>query len=162
MEPVRTRPEVRPRKPFMYRTDPFRMGFAYFNSTTGLFVHSGRPFPPAVIQTRYPLVRIRRFAIVLSNPSVRMFDQLVKVYLNIQGDEINGISSQVYVNGSIGNSPIFVDCDLLISPNTLPELRIEPDIYVYAMSDFITVAGFPPIALECDLSIEISGEYVDI
>lgn len=162
MEPVRTRAEIRPSKPFLFRTTGAVVPFAYYDSIAGVFVNGGAIVNDDEVTTLYPLIRARKVRLVMSSPTIRMYNQYVVVAVTFQGIDINGQSNVVYLQGTVDGLPIESDCDLLISPKFMPGLGVSFDVNMYAMNDYATSAGDPAIPIEYSAFIEITGEYVDI
>lgn len=162
MEPIKMRNEVKPNKPFRFTTEYAAVPFSYYDSNTSAFVDGYCVGPQIQIPTTYPLVRIKRLRVLLGHPSVRMYNQFIKVYCEFFGNDINGQKPYISMAGSVDGGEIFVDCDFLISPTTLPSLGVRYDCYSWAMSDYPTSAGEPVSSFELFIGLEIIGEYVDI
>lgn len=167
MEAGRTRPEVRPNKPFSLETNPLYVSFPYFNSNTSLFVNTGGSIF-AVLSSTYPMLRISRIEVIIlpsspANPiyNSKMFNAYIGANVIFSGVALHG-RNNYRLGGSFFNSKLCVDCDLLLLPSDVQNLQVGGDFVCVCGDDYITSNGEPDPWPEFMFSIRISGEYVDI
>lgn len=163
MADVRTRAELRPRKPFLFVTTAPVVPFAFYNTVASEFVNGSSAGNYEEIATKYPLIRITKVRAILLTPNIRMYDQFIDVQCSFDGTEINGCPNNVRIGGSVKGHNLMVNCDLVMSPRLLPSMGVSFDVISYAIDDYLSFAGISPtIPPEFSLCLEISGEYIDI